>query len=182
MNCCHHFQLMATYNQRLNVQVYRASTGLTAAELEEDLGAFFKSILGSLNHLLVADLLWLSRFAKHSLRYQSLTGLNVYPKPSALDEQLYDTLDACWIVRKDLDGIIQEWLSNEVLQEDLDRDLTYTNSKGVVSSRNFAELLSHFFNHQTHHRGQLSALLYRKGLDIGVTDFLIDIPDAVSGK
>jgi uncharacterized damage-inducible protein DinB len=179
MNYCHHFQLMATYNRRLNEQTYQASARLSPAELEQDVGAFFKSIMGSLNHIIVGDLLWLSRFATHSSRYQSLARLTAYPIPSSLDELLYDNLDACWIVRKDIDAMIQEWLSNEVLETDFESDLTYTSSKGIVSRRNFAELVSHLFNHQTHHRGQISALLYQKGLDIGVTDFLIDIPDAV---
>lgn len=177
MGNLNHFQLMAAYNRRLNEQIYQASAGLSSAELERDRGAFFKSILGSLNHIVVGDLLWLSRFASHSLRYQSLTRLKAYPKPSSLDEQLYDNLDACWVVRKDIDAIIQEWFSNEVLETDLERDLTYASSKGVLSKRNLSELVSHFFNHQTHHRGQISTLLYQKGIDIGVTDFLIDIPD-----
>ncbi|BBB30770.1 DinB family protein [Neptunomonas japonica] len=179
MNCCHHFQLMAIYNRRLNKQIYQASTNLSSAELEEDVGAFFKSILGALNHIVVGDLLWLSRFATHSSRYQSLACLATHPKPSSLDEQLYDNLDAYWLVRKDIDDRVHEWLSSEVLETDFERLLTYSNSKGIVSKRNFSELVSHLFNHQTHHRGQVSALLYQKGVDIGVTDFLIDIPDAV---
>ncbi|WP_028468611.1 DinB family protein [Neptunomonas japonica] len=179
MNCCHHFQLMAIYNRRLNKQVYQASTNLSSAELEEGIGAFFKSILGTLNHIVVGDLLWLSRFATHSIRYQSLTHLTTYPQPSSLDEQLYDNLDAYWRARKDIDDRVHEWLSNEVLEADFERDLTYTNSKGIVSKRNFAELVSHLFNHQTHHRGQVSALLYQKGIDIGVSDFLMDIPDTI---
>lgn len=177
MNILNHFQLLASYNQRLNEQVYQASERLSAAELEQDLGAFFKSILGTLNHLIVGDLLWLTRFSEHSPRYQSLARLAVYPKPSALNESRYDNLDACWIVRKDIDALVQEWLSNEVLEADFESDLTYRNSKGVVSSRNFSELVSHLFNHQTHHRGQISTLLYQKGVDIGVTDYLVDIPD-----
>jgi uncharacterized damage-inducible protein DinB len=94
-----------------------------------------------------------------------------------LDEQLYNNLDAYWVVRKDIDDTVYEWLSNEAWETDFESDLTYTSSKGVVSRRNFAELVSHLFNHQTHHRGQTSTLLYQKGIDIGVTDFLMDIPD-----
>ena len=182
MNSCHHFQLMAAYNQRMNEQIYHASAGLSSAELAQDVGAFFKSILGTLNHIVVGDLLWLSRFATHSPRYQSLARLQICPTPSSIDEQLYDNLDAYWIVRKDIDATIREWLSNEVLEADFDRDLTYRSSKGVVSRRNFFELVSHLFNHQTHHRGQMSGLLYQKGSDIGVTDFLIDIPDEIRGE
>ncbi len=177
MNCCHHFQLMATYNRRMNEQIYQVSVGLPEAELERNVDAFFKSILGALNHIVVGDLLWLSRFATHSPRYQSLTRLQMYPTPSSLDELLYNNLDAYWVVRRDIDVIIQEWLSNEVLEADFESNLTYRNSKGVASRRNFFELVAHLFNHQTHHRGQISALLYQKGIDIGVTDFLMDIPD-----
>ena len=114
----------------------------------------------------------------HSPRYQSMARLDRHPKPSSLDEQLYDNLDAYWAIRQDLDVMIQEWLLHEIVEADFESDLTYTSSKGVMSRRNFSELLSHFFNHQTHHRGQISTLLYQKGIDIGVTDFLIDIPDA----
>jgi uncharacterized damage-inducible protein DinB len=182
MNGCYHFQLMANYNRRMNEQVYQASVNLSSAELEEDVGAFFKSILGSLNHIIIGDLLWLSRFATHSSRYQSLGRLAAYPKPSSLDEQLFGNFGDYWVARKDIDEIIQEWLSNEVVEADFGRDLSYTNSKGVVSSRNFSELVSHLFNHQTHHRGQVSALLYQKGADIGVSDFLMDIPDRVCNQ
>ena len=51
-------------------------------------------------------------------------------------------------------------------------DLSYKNMSGVDSSRNFGELILHFFNHQTHHRGQVSTLLSQHGIDIGVTDLL----------
>lgn len=47
----------------------------------------------------------------------------------------------------------------------------------VISTRNFGELICHLFNHQTHHRGQLSTLLSQLELNLGVTDFLIDIPE-----
>ncbi|SIT01517.1 DinB family protein [Neptunomonas antarctica] len=179
MNVKDHFRLMAAYNRRLNEQLYQAAASLPEAELERDVGAFFKSIMGSLNHIVVGDLLWLSRFATHAESYQSLARLETYPKPGSLDERLFDDFNACWAVRKELDEIIQEWLLSEILEVDFDRDLIYKNSKGVASSRNFAELLFHFFNHQTHHRGQISTLLYQQGIDVGVTDFLIDIPDAL---
>ncbi|MAC46924.1 MAG: hypothetical protein CMI12_08730 [Oceanospirillum sp.] len=55
--------------------------------------------------------------------------------------------------------------------------MSYSNTQGIVSQRNFAELVSHLFNHQTHHRGQVSTLLSQNGIDIGITDFLMEIPD-----
>jgi uncharacterized damage-inducible protein DinB len=55
-------------------------------------------------------------------------------------------------------------------------------TRGIASEKNFAELLSHFFNHQTHHRGQVSTLLSQLGADVGITDFLVDIPNLVNGS
>ncbi|WP_296062630.1 DinB family protein [uncultured Amphritea sp.] len=68
-------------------------------------------------------------------------------------------------------------MSEEVTADDFNRTLVYANSKGVVSKRDFGELVCHFFNHQTHHRGQASALLSQHGIDVGIRDLLIDIPD-----
>jgi uncharacterized damage-inducible protein DinB len=56
--------------------------------------------------------------------------------------------------------------------------LTYANSKGVVSSKPFFGIVMHFFNHQTHHRGQATTLLSQAGVDVGVTDLMALIPDA----
>ena len=168
---------MADYNYRMNGQIYQASDKLEKEELRKDAGAFFGSVLGSLNHILVGDLIWLVRFAYLSHDYKSLKKLNEYPKPSKLNDILYTEFSELYKVRKEIDLIIQSWLKDEVNEKHFELDLTYSNSKGVVSSRCFGELVAHFFNHQTHHRGQISTLLYQFGYDVGITDFLIDIPD-----
>jgi uncharacterized damage-inducible protein DinB len=76
-----------------------------------------------------------------------------------------------------MDGMISQWAHHDLSEEDLTRDLQYTNTKGVASSRNFAEIIMHVFNHHTHHRGQASTLLLQLGQDVGATDFLLDIPE-----
>ncbi len=158
MNTLHHFQLMAQYNLRMNAQVYAAASQLSAEDLAQDMGAFFKSILGTLNHILVGDLFWLNRFAllhgADSNKFSSIKTLKTFP----------------------LDLVIQEWLTKDACHEDFKQDLTYHNSKGEGASRDFGELVAHLFNHQTHHRGQVSTLLSQKGIDVGGTDFLMDIP------
>jgi len=168
---------MANYNFRMNEQVYQASFNLSKNELEKNVGAFFGSILGTLNHQLVGDLLWLARFSKHSDKYTSLNKTKEYPKPKTLNEILYPELTKLYQVRKEIDQIILQWVKEELDDGDLDFDLMYTNSKGIESIRNFAELISHLFNHQTHHRGQVSTLLHQYGYDVGVTDFLMEIPE-----
>ena len=66
------FLLMADYNQWMNTRLYDAAAKLSAAELERDRGAFFGSILGTLNHLAVTDIMWLQRFSAHPSNHRSL--------------------------------------------------------------------------------------------------------------
>ncbi len=171
-----HSRLMAGYNLRMNRQVYAAAAGLDAAVLNADAGAFFGSIMGTLNHLLVGDLIWLRRFVNHSPRYLSLQVLAELPQATRLDQTLYPTLGALATARALVDETLLQWTARELEADDLVRPLTYGNVKGEVSTREFGELLMHLFNHQTHHRGQVSTLLSQRGVDVGVTDFLVDIP------
>lgn len=171
-----HFALMAQYNRRLNEQTFEAASHLDQEVLVKDKGAYFKSILGTLNHILVGDLNWLRRFAKHSSHYESLDKLADYPMPNKLDDILYKNFTELRRVRSCVDQVIIDWSTREAEQEDYDRAFEFVNSQGVSSTRNFGEVVSHFYNHQTHHRGQVSVLLSQLDLDVGVTDFLIDIP------
>lgn len=180
MGFCEHFELIARYNRRMNQQLYQAAATLPAEILEKNLGAYFHSVLGTLNHLLVADLIWLTRFATHQDRYESLVKVARYPQVPALDAILFDDFTELRDIRQQLDGLIVYWLDNEIEEADFFQSLTYTNTKGIHSTRQFGELLSHMFNHQTHHRGQLTTLFSQLGIDVGITDFLIDIPDLTS--
>jgi uncharacterized damage-inducible protein DinB len=179
VDLCKHYCLMAQYNRRLNQQVYACCEGLSHEELHRDRKAFFGSLIGTLNHILVGDIIWLQRLRQHSDAYKSLALLDEMDQPYALNHILYSEFACLVEARVALDDAILLWLENDVSAQDLDRDLHYSNSKDIVSERNFGELLAHFFNHQTHHRGQISTLLSQLGLDIGPTDFLIDIPDAL---
>ena len=102
-----HFILMADYNVRMNGQVYDACARLDADRLSADSGAFFGSVLGTLNHILVGDLLWLARFASHSDRYHVLTSLSTLPKPQALDEIIHADLLSLVSARTTIDTIIR---------------------------------------------------------------------------
>jgi len=174
---------MAQYNLRMNTQVYNAASELSAEELCQDMGAFFESILGTLNHILVGDLFWLNRFAllhgADSNQFASLKALKNFPKPNALNQILFEDFSELKETRKKLDLVIQEWLTKDACHEDFKQDLTYHNSKGEGATRDFGELVAHLFNHQTHHRGQVSTLLSQKNIDFGGTDFLVDIPNSL---
>ena len=172
-----HYLLFAEYNQRMNGQLYQAIEPLSTETINQDRGLFFQSILGTLNHLLVGDLIWLRRFSYFSERYVSLASLVSWPVPTSLSDIRYRDFSELKQARESLDRLIVEWLTNEVYSEDFIHKLVYANTAGVVSERNFGALISHLFNHQTHHRGQLTTVLSQLGIDVGVTDFLLEIPD-----
>ncbi|WP_404419479.1 DinB family protein [Marinospirillum sp.] len=175
MSLKNHFELLAAYNQWMNSKVYETASHLTAADLAKDRGAFFGSILGTLNHILVADTIWLQRFASHPPCRNSLVEVADLPTPTSLNQLVFDDFDGLAEHRTWLDRKIINWVA-ELSDNDLDSVLSYKNSKGISSSKRYSNLILHFFNHQTHHRGQVSTLLSQAGEDIGVTDLLAQIP------
>lgn len=166
---------MAEYNRWMNERLYEAASTLDAETLVAEKGAFFGSILGTLNHIAVADTIWLHRFAQHGLPLRSLSALSSFPQPASLSQSLAPGLEGLCRYRRELDQLIEHWAS-ELTTEHMESNIAYANMAGVTSSRNFGELLQHFFNHQTHHRGQVSTLLFQSGVDVGVTDLLAIIP------
>lgn len=171
-----HIPLLAHYNRWMNARLYAAAAHLTPEALARDCGGFFGSILGTLNHLVVGDTLWLQRFAGHPSRPAALAPVLALSQPSRLDEILFTELDPLRTHRAWLDACIEAW-AGELHAEDLAHPLTYANTKGVVACKDYAALILHFFNHQTHHRGQASALLYQAGVDVGITDLLALVPN-----
>lgn len=170
------FELMASYNQWMNEKLYRAAEKFSQAELVEDRGAFFGSILGSLNHILVGDTIWLKRFASHPVHYNSLDSLESLPVPSMLTEILYEDFSELRKARVSMDEMIVNW-SLEVEEGDYERALPYRSTKGLPFTKVMGALVQHFYNHQTHHRGQVTTLLSQIGIDVGITDMLAIIPD-----
>jgi uncharacterized damage-inducible protein DinB len=169
-------RMLADYNQWMNGRLYEATATLPEAVRREDRGAFFGSIENTLNHLLVADTLWLKRFAVHPACIDSLAPITQLPTPPALDAPVRETFAELHFHRLWLDQQIVDWCG-DLRDADLDYLLSYRNSKGVAARRRFGSLLTHFFNHQTHHRGQVTTLLSQAGVDVGVTDLLVRIPD-----
>jgi uncharacterized damage-inducible protein DinB len=169
---------MAEYNAWMNAKVYQAAGALPAAALAQERGAFFGSILGTLNHLLVADTIWLKRYATHPAHFAALEPVRALAMPERLDTMLFIDLAEMAAHRIRLDGVISAF-ADALTDADLASTLHYTNTKGAPFAKPLAGLLMHFFNHQTHHRGQVSTLLTQAGADIGVTDLLALLPDAL---
>lgn len=170
------FELLAKYNQWINSRFYQAAEQLSQEELDQNRGAYFGSISGTFNHILVGDILWLKRFANHPVNFTSLDALRNFETPPSLDQQLYKNFKELQKVRRQIDEMIRS-LCGQIQETDLEHKLSYSNSKGLPFQKNFGSLLQHLFNHQTHHRGQASTLLTQQGIDVGVTDLLMKIPD-----
>ena len=157
---------MARYNQWMNDRLYAICAELPDAERRADRGAFFKSIHGTLNHILLADRIWLGRFLDEPFQ------------ASSLGQELYHDFGELMYARQDTDRTIIEW-ANTLTDEALDGDLRYTSMVNPQPRQyEYWLAVAHFFNHQTHHRGQLTTLLSQCGRDVGVTD-LIMLPDVV---
>lgn len=172
-----HFASMAAYNQWMNEKMYEAAVKLPTGQFEAERGAFFGSLAGTLNHLLLGDTIWLQRFAAHPVRFESLDAVRALPAPTALAQDLAPPLERQLEQRRMLDAAITSWVG-ELRDEHLDQTLHYRRLNGERYAKRFGSVISHFFNHQTHHRGQASTLLFQAGLDIGSTDLLVLIPEA----
>ncbi len=162
-----HLRLLSRYNQWMNDKPYNTAAQLPADELTRDRGAFFGSLLGTLNHIMVADIIWLQRFSEHPAQHPALDQIRTMPNPQSLP----DDFTALSAERRNLDATIISWCE-QLDASDLNHKLAYHNMKGEPAIKNFASLMLHFFNHQTHHRGQATTLLSQQGLDVGVTDLL----------
>ncbi|TFY87510.1 DUF664 domain-containing protein [Pseudomonas kairouanensis] len=171
MNRIEHIALLASYNQWMNRKLYEASARLNDAQLVLDRQAFFGSILGTLNHLALGDTVWLKRFAQHPADYSVLAALDTIATPTDLKHLAFADIRQLAAYRAWLDQLIIDWVPT-LREADLDHRLQYHNMRGIAADKPFFGLLVHFFNHQTHHRGQATTLLTQAGVDVGDTDLL----------
>lgn len=170
------FERLALYNQWMNRRVYEAADKLSLAELNKDRGAYFGSIIGTLNHIMVGDIFWFKRFSDHQAKFQTLEYFRGIDKPGSLGAVVHADLAVLSKERESMDKHIVLFAS-ELTDGAIASTLIYRDSTGNEFSKNFGFLLQHVFNHQTHHRGQVSTLFYQAGIDIGVTDMLEGVPN-----
>lgn len=141
------FPMLAAYNAWANRRLYDAAAQLGDAEYRADRGAFFKSVHGTLNHLLVIDRIWMKRFTDEG------------DAPDRLDAILFENLAELRPARETEDGRIIRYVES-LGPEALTRTISY---RRVSTPERFVQPLApallHLFNHQTHHRGQVHALL-----------------------
>ncbi|MBD2022790.1 damage-inducible protein DinB [Leptolyngbya sp. FACHB-36] len=153
-----YYQLMAEYNCWMNQSLYSICSAIPDAKRKQDLGAFFKSIHGTLNHLLYGDKAWMGRFTNQPF------------SATRIGQDLYADFDALRADREKTDQQILEW-SMQLDSDWLSQPFEYTSN--VDGKRRVLPtwvLVTHLFNHQTHHRGQVTTLIKQLGYEPGATD------------
>ncbi len=135
-------RILARYNRLANERLYAVCASLPEVELKRDRSAFFKSIHGTLNHIMVGDRIWLARFEGREIA------------SSGLDVILYPEFDALHSARVVEDARIEAFAA-AIDEGFLERSIRYHNHQGQLHVDPAPLLLLHLFNHQTHHRGQV---------------------------
>ena len=137
-----HFQRMARYNRLANARLYDACADLSDAERKKVRPAFFESIHGTLNHILVGDRIWLARFAGDEV------------PSTGLDAILYEDFDDLRAARTAEDDRIEAFAAG-LTETVVSGTIRYVNNEGRTFDDPVDMLVAHLFNHQTHHRGQV---------------------------
>jgi uncharacterized damage-inducible protein DinB len=141
-----HFVMMAKYNAWANARLLRMAGGLRDELYRKEVGAYFKSLHGTLNHLLAADRIWMRR----------LTGVGNHP--DKLNAILFDDLPSLHAARLEEDSRITGFVQG-LDEPAFEEVLEYRTLNGTPQGQRRREILAHLFNHQTHHRGQAHAIL-----------------------
>lgn len=154
-----YLQHMARYNRWQNDNLYTAADTLSEAERRQDRGSFFKSIHATFSHILWADQTWMSRLSDWEDPKTGIPG----------SATLYNDWAELRRLRIAADMRFIRW-ADELSQSDAEGDLVYLSTSGAEQTRKRSICLMQVFNHQTHHRGQIHAMLTAAGAKPDDTD------------
>ena len=164
-------QALARYNRWMNEKTYAVASKLSDDERKRDRGAFFKSIHATFNHILLADRVWMGRFTGAKLEEGWIGPGGI----RSLDQELYSDFEELRSERAKMDAEIERWVM-AFTTDRLTAPLRFVR-KDVTSEYPLWWAVAHVFNHQTHHRGQITTLLKQAGHDPGVTDLIALLRD-----
>jgi len=143
--------MFAAYNRWANGQLYDAALELSEDEFNRETGAFFRSMMATLNHILVADRIWMKRFTGEG------------QAPATLDTILFSDVAKLRAAREAEDQRIADYVEG-LTEKALTGRFTYMTVTDMRTvSQRLAPALAHIFNHQTHHRGQAHTILTSLG-------------------
>ena len=176
MSLVKNFKMMSLYNQRINDQLMASCLGLSNDLLEKDTHSFFPNIISYWNHLLFGDLILLGRLALNHIGQLSPQDLSAFPTPTSPQDIYYNNLSDIAVLRKKVDALIIQYCTH-LTDEDCEKFITYTTTEGLLVTKAAADITQHIFNHQAHHRGQLTCVLSQFGVDYGCMDLPAIVPE-----
>ena len=165
------FRQLALYNRWMNDKLYEAAVGLDESDRRRDLGAFFGSVHLTLTHLLICDRAWLARLSANREEYTFCDASGARIAVLSLSHDVYPDFAQLAAERRATDERIVAWVDG-LRASDLEATVAYKDTKGNPYEHAMWWGLIHMFNHQTHHRGQVTTLLKQLGVDPGVTDLI----------
>jgi uncharacterized damage-inducible protein DinB len=166
------YRALAKYNSRFNRQIYDLVRGLSDEQRKRDMGAFFGSIDGTLQHILLADRIWLGRLRASGFDFPALEEAHLTFEVQSLRDAVATDFAGLERERIATDQLILAWVE-DLTDEILVAPFRYKNFAGQDREHATWIAVTHLFNHQTHHRGQVTTLLRQQGVDPGTTDFLV---------
>jgi len=152
------FQLLAEYNKQTNQEVLGILEGLPQQQLSQDLGSYYSSILGLMNHILVTDATWIRRFGNNLPELNGLTPHLPTFELKTWKDIIWNSLSLLKPVRTSVDEVIVQAFQR-VSEDKYNLKIKYQDYKGQEQQKIAWYAFLHFFNHQTHHRGQVAVLL-----------------------
>ena len=170
MDPVENYRALARYNTWMNRRTFALCARLSDAERKRDVGAFFQSIHGTLNHLLMGDHAWLLRCTRDIERHSPRDARGEIIVMRGYDHVLYEDFAEMAAQRETTDRMIESWISSLTAVE-LASNVQYRGLKGSYDHPLWW-CVTHLFNHQAHHRGQLTTVLMQLGHDPGITDFI----------
>ena len=172
------FPELARYNGWMNERLYEVASTLTDDERRRDLGAFFGSIHATLTHLLICDRAWLARLCGDRSEFAFCDARGAPLAVAGFSDDIYPDFARLRSERRKTDERLSEWAS-ALRPEDLVSEIAYKDSTGATHRHALWWAVIHVFNHQTHHRGQVTTLLKQLGRDPGVTDLIAMLREPV---
>ncbi|MGF1908339.1 DinB family protein [Vibrio kasasachensis] len=176
MDLSSNFRMLALYNQRMNQQLLTVCEPLSMEQLHQQTQSFFPSVMAHWNHILFADLIMLQRLVDNDLVSVDPAVLKTLPKSKSVNDQFVSNMDELKSLRVLIDLIYLQIMA-DLTDLDCSKIVRYTTTEGRLIERKTGEFYQHIFNHQTHHRGQLTCVLSQLGLDFGCTDLPVIVPE-----
>jgi len=168
--------MMSLYNQRMNDQLMDSCLALSNDVLEKETNSFFANIIGYWNHVIFGDLILVGRLALNQIGKLSSQDLSLFPIPKSPQDIYYRQLFDIAVLRKQIDELIIRYCTN-LTEEDCEIFISYKTTEGVAITKSVADVTQHIFNHQTHHRGQLTCVLSQFGVDYGCMDLPVIVSE-----